>query len=86
LDFRLIIDYCISPPQYDLPGLRGRQRTPQYDLPALSRYFHGNLRGPDSGISATVTADKFVSLRQAGLTEMGSVMSRTGLKEDVVRP
>ena len=38
---------------------------PQYHLPALSRYFRGELRGPDSGISAIIPADKYASLQQA---------------------
>ena len=50
VDFRLTIDYCISP-----------QRTPHYDLPDLPPYHFPKLRGrrgPDSGISASLQQAK----------------------------
>jgi hypothetical protein len=60
-DCRFSIDYCVSPPQYDLLDL------PQNHLP--------ELRGPDSGISAIIPADKYASLRQAGQAEHAPVPS-----------
>ena len=58
----------IEPPQYDFPNL------PQYHLPATSRAFYGELRGPDSGISAIIPADKYASLRQAKYAEKRTLL------------
>ena len=53
----MTIDYCISPPQYDLPDL------PQYHLPELR-----GRRGPDSGIYTSLRQAENAPVRSSGPT------------------